>query len=114
MSSRVLGALALLATMAAPASAVAPPGTRWMTSHDGDQMAATPLDDAAAPDRIEGKVLAIDPQRGTFVLGTDAGAIALRASSGDLAELQIGQTLEVEIVDDTSPDELAARPPSER
>jgi hypothetical protein len=64
-------------------------------------MAATPLnDDAATPDRLEGRVLAIDPQHRTFVLGTDAGAIALQASAGDLAELQIGQTLEVEVVDD--------------
>jgi hypothetical protein len=112
---RVLGALALLATMAASASAVAPPGTRWTVSHDGDRMAATPLDDdAAPPDRIEGKVLAIDPQHGTFVLGTDAGAIALRAGPGDLAELQVGQTLEVEMLDGTSPDDLAALQPSDR
>jgi hypothetical protein len=100
MMWKVLGAFALLAPIAVPASAVAPPGTRWMMSHDGDRMAATPLDDAAAPNRIEGKVLAIDPQHGTFVLGTDAGAIALHAGAGDLAELQIGQTLEVEVVDD--------------
>jgi hypothetical protein len=111
---RVLGAFALLGAVAAPASAVAPPGARWMITHDGDRMAAVPMHDVAAPDRIEGKVLAIDPQHGSFVLATDAGAIALHAGPGDLAELQVGQTLEVEIVDDTSPDDLAALQPSDR
>jgi hypothetical protein len=118
MTGRALGALALLATMATPAAAAAPPGprwpgTRWVVSDDGDRMAAAPLEDAAAPDRIQGKVLAIDPQHGTFVLGTDAGAIALYADPEDLAELQIGQTLEVEMIDDPSADDRTARRPTD-
>lgn len=60
-------------------------------------------DDAAAPDRTEGKVLAIDPQHGSFLLGTDAGMIALWAGPQDLADLQVGQTVEVELVNDESP-----------
>jgi hypothetical protein len=104
MTQKALLAFALLGAIASPAWAVAPPGMRWMTAHDGDRIAATPVnDDAAAPDRIEGKVLAIDPQHGSFLLGTDAGMIALYADAQDLAELQVGQTLEVEVVDDESP-----------
>jgi hypothetical protein len=75
-------------------------GVRWMITHDGDRIAATPVNyDATAPDRIEGKVLAVDPQHGSFLLGTDAGMIALYADAQDLAEPQVGQTLEVEVVD---------------
>jgi len=72
-----------------------------MITHDGDRIAAMPVnDDTAAPSQVEGKVLAIDPQHGSFLLGTDAGMIALRADPEDLALLQVGQTLEVEMVDD--------------
>jgi hypothetical protein len=75
-----------------------------MIAHDGDRIAAMPVNgDAAVPDRVEGKVLAVDPQHGSFLLGTDVGMIALWAGPQDLAELQVGQTLEVEMVDDESP-----------
>ena len=103
MTRKALIALALLGAVATPAAAVAPTGTRWMTTHDSDRIAAMPVnDDAATPDRVEGKVLAIDPQHGSFLLGTDAGMIALWADPHDLADLQVGQTLEVEIIDDES------------
>ena len=109
MTWRALIAFALLGGVASPASAVAPPGMRWMITHNGDRIAAMPVnDDIAAPDRVEGKVLAIDPQHGSFLLGTDAGMIALRADPEDLAELQVGQTLEVEMVDDESPNDPAS------
>jgi hypothetical protein len=78
----------------------------------GYLVAPTPLQhDAAAPDRLEGKVLAIDPRFGGFLLGTDAGTIALRAEPEDLAQMQIGQTLEVEVVDDESSSPGKATPP---
>ena len=72
-----------------------------MITHDGDRIAAMPVnEDAAAPRLVEGKVLAIDPQRGSFLLGTDSGMIALRADPEDLTLLQVGQSLEVEMIDD--------------
>ena len=105
MTWRVFVAFALLGAVASPASAIATPGMRRMMTHDGDRIRATPVSDsAAAPLRIEGKVLAIDPQHGSFLLGTDAGMIGLRADPEDLAELRVGQTLEVEVIDDESPD----------
>jgi hypothetical protein len=58
---------------------------------------------------IESKVLAVDPQHGSFLLGTDAGMIALRANPKDLAGLQVGQALEVEVVDDESPNNPMTR-----
>jgi hypothetical protein len=74
MTRKALVAFALLGAVASPASAVAPPGVRWMITHDGDRIAAMPVnDDAAAPDRVEGKVLAIDPQHGSFLLGQTRG-----------------------------------------
>jgi hypothetical protein len=80
-----------------------------MITHDGDRIGAMPVNDGtAAPARVKGKVLAIDPQHGSFLLGTDAGMIALRADPEDLAELQVGQTVEVEIVDDESPNDPAS------
>jgi hypothetical protein len=104
MIRKTLIAFALLGVTASPAAAVAPPGMRWMTSHDGDRIAAIPVNgDAETADRVEGKVLAVDPQHGSFLLGTDAGMIALWADPADLAELQVGQTLEVEVVGDESP-----------
>ena len=105
MTWRALVAFALLGAVASPASAVVPPGI----THDGDRIAAMPVNDStAAPQRLKGKVLAIDPQHGSFLLGTDAGMIALRADPEDLAELQVGQTLEVEVIDDESPDDSAS------
>jgi hypothetical protein len=104
MIRRALLAFALLGAMASPAWAVAPPGMRWMLDHDGGRIAAMPVDDdTAAPDRVEGKVLAIDPQHGSFLLGTDAGMLALLADPKDLAEMQVGQMIEVQMVDDESP-----------
>ena len=74
---------------------------RWMITHDGNRIAAMPVDDdAAAPGRIEGKVLATDLQHGSFLLGTESGMIALRADHEDVALLQVGQTLEVEMIDE--------------
>ena len=109
MTWRALVAFALFGAVASPALAVAPPGVRWMINHDGDRIAAMPVNDGAtAPARVEGKVLAIDPQHGSFLLGTDAGMIALRADPEDLAGLHVGQTLEVEVVDDEAPND----PPS--
>jgi hypothetical protein len=102
---RVLVTFALLGATALPASAAAPSGMTGMT-RAGDRIAATPVNDsAAAPQRIEGKVLAIDPQHGSFLLATDAGMIALRADPEDLAGLHVGQTLTVEVIHGGPPDE---------
>jgi hypothetical protein len=104
MIRKALIAFALLGVTACPAAAVAPPGMRWMITHGSDRIAAMPVNgDAATADRVEGKVLAVDPQHGSFLLGTDAGMLALWADPRDLAELQVGQPLEVDVVDDESP-----------
>src|SRR5262245_25646185 len=104
MIRKTLIAFALLGVAASPAGAVAPPGMRWMINRGGDRIAAIPVNgDAASGDRFDGEILAVDPQHGSFLLGTDAGMIALRADPTDLAELQVGQTLEVDVVDDKSP-----------
>jgi hypothetical protein len=101
---KTLIAFALLGVAAFPAGAVAPPGMRWMITHGGGRIAATPVNgDAASGDRFDGEIIAVDPQHGSFLLGTDARRIALRADPTDLAELQVGQTLEVAVVDATEP-----------
>jgi hypothetical protein len=106
MTWRLFVALALLGATVSPAAAVPSPAMPSTTTRDGGRVEAAPLNDAtAAPQRVVGKVLAIDPQHGSFLLGTDAGMIALRAAPEDLAELQVGQTLEIEVVDDESSDE---------
>jgi hypothetical protein len=113
MTWRALVAFVLLGAVASPAWAIAPPETRWTSTHDGNRIATTPVNDsAAAPDRVVGRVLAIDPQHGSFLLGTEAGMIALRANPEDLAGLQVGQTLEVEIVDEESPDDESPKEPA--
>jgi len=109
MTWRALVAIALLGAVASPASAVSPPAMKRTITHDGDRITAMPVNEGTvAPDRVVGKVLAIDPQHGSFLLGTDAGMIALRADPEDLAGLHVGQTLEVEVVDDESPDNPAS------
>jgi hypothetical protein len=71
---RVLVAFALLGAVASPTAAVAPPGIRWMITHDGDRIAAMPGNgDTAAPDRVEGKGLAIDPRHGSSCSGPTRG-----------------------------------------
>jgi hypothetical protein len=113
MTWKSLVAFALLGAVASPAAAVAPPGLRSMIlpgpqdSREAGRIAAMAMNDnVPTPDRFEGRVLAVDPQRGSFLLGTDAGMIALRADPKDLTELKVGQTVEVEMVDDESPDDL--------
>ena len=78
-------------------------------SRDAGRIAATPMsDNIPTPDRFEGRVLAVDPQHGSFLLGTDAGMIALRADPEDLNEPELGQTIEVQRVFDESPDDLTS------
>ena len=104
MIQKTLLAFALLGVAASPAGAVAPPGMRWMINHGGDRIAATPVNGGAASGgRLDGEILAVDPQHGSFLLGTDAGMIALRADPTNLTELQVGQTLEVDVVHATEP-----------
>ena len=101
MTWKLLVALALAGATVSPAAAIPPPATQSMNARDGGRIDATPLNDSAAVSpRVVGKVLAIDPQQGSFLLGTDAGTIALRADPEDLAELHVGQTLEIEVVDE--------------
>src|SRR5262245_55740466 len=101
MTWNALIAFAILGAVTSPASAATPPETRRMINHESDRIAAMPVnDDAAAASRLKAKVLAIDPQHGSFLLGTDSGMIALQADPADLALLQVGQTVEVEMIDD--------------
>jgi hypothetical protein len=113
MTWKALVAFALLGAVASPVAAVAPPGLRSMilpeNSREAGRIAAMPMNDRIpTPDRFEGRVLAVDPQHGGFLLGTDAGIIALRADPKDLSALKVGQTVEVEMVDDESPDDLTS------
>jgi hypothetical protein len=63
----------------------------------GDQRSAMVPEDASAsvPDRLVGRVLALDPEHGRLLLGTDGGMIALRGSPEQLADLEVGDTIEV-------------------
>jgi hypothetical protein len=74
MTWRALVAFALLGAAASPASAVAPPGMRWMITHNGDRIAAVPVNgDAAAPDRIDGRSWRSIPSMGASYWGQTRG-----------------------------------------
>jgi len=115
---KALIAFALLGAVASPAAAAAPPGLRSIIlpgsedGHEAGRIIALPMNDnIPIPDRLQGRILAVDLQHGGFLLGTDAGMIALRADPKDLTELEVGQTVEVEMVDDDSPDDLTSPRP---
>jgi hypothetical protein len=56
---------------------------------------------ATAPDNgkreMIGRVLAVDADRGMVLLGTDSGMVPLRVSAEDLAQLQPGDLVAVQI-----------------
>ena len=47
------------------------------------------------PDRVRGRIVALDPRDGGLLLATSAGMIALRADLKDLADVAVGDTVEV-------------------
>jgi hypothetical protein len=102
MTSAVRAASALLAVVIAAA-----PTAAWTPAPDAERptaVLAVPEDvQASVPARVEGWVLAADPERGQLLLATDAGVIALRAHPEDLAGLEVGDDIEVMVADESEP-----------
>ncbi|HXG03806.1 MAG TPA: hypothetical protein VNO23_10390 [Candidatus Binatia bacterium] len=104
MNSTVTAALALLAAVVLAAPAAGEHGA--LGEPDRERRGAVP-DDQATPQRIEGKVVALDVENGRVLLATDAGVLAVQADPEDIADLRVGDTIEVVMVDD----EFDAEPP---
>lgn len=66
---------------------------------DRERSGAVP-DDRPAPHRVEGKVVALDVESGRVLLATDAGMLAVQADPEDIADLKVGDTIEVVMVED--------------
>jgi len=60
---------------------------------------------ASVPQRLVGRVLALDLTQGKLLLGTDAGAIVLRGTPDQLADLEVGDTIEVALVESSRPEQ---------
>jgi hypothetical protein len=98
----ILGALLALGLITSPASAACE-GTAETSAlgESSDMISEEPSamipdnEFAGVPDRLVGQVLALDVEQGSLLLGTDAGAIALRGSPEQMEGLEIGDTVEV-------------------
>ena len=87
IAALVLLAVAVVATLtsAAPASR---PDRRVIFAVSENKAIPT-------PDRVRGRIVALDPRDGGLLLATSAGMIALRADLKDLADVAVGETVEV-------------------
>lgn len=98
----ILGALLALGLITSPASAACE-GTAETSARGerSDMISEEPSamipdnEFAGVPDRLIGQVLAVDIEQGSLLLGTDAGAIALRGSPDQMQGLEVGDTIEV-------------------
>jgi hypothetical protein len=103
---KALAVVALLGAVAAPAAAHDPARSTDIDARS--PVAAIPDDAQVAPgDRLEGQVFAVDAEQGRMLLATDAGMIALLADPVDLAGVEVGDTIEVVMVE--SPPAAPAR-----
>jgi hypothetical protein len=90
----ILGALLALGLITSPASAACEGTAEDMISEEPSGMIPD-NEFAGVPDRLIGQVLAVDIEQGSLLLGTDAGAIALRGSPDQMQGLEVGDTIEV-------------------
>ena len=91
---RALAAVALLGALTTPTSA----SDRPQAPNFNPRFAipAIPDDAQVAPsDRLEGQVLALDVGEGRMLVATDIGLIAVRAKPADLAQINVGDIIEV-------------------
>ena len=65
--------------------------TRGLDGKDG--LTAAPA--AELPRVLEGRVLAVDHDRGEFTLATDAGTVTLTSTPEDVADLEVGDIVVV-------------------
>lgn len=97
MKPSLTAGLALLAAVALTGPVAAGPGLP--TEPDPEPRGAAPGDEPT-PQRIEGTVLAVDVEHGRLSLATKAGVLALHAEPEDIADLKVGDTIEVVLVED--------------
>jgi hypothetical protein len=93
-SRKTLAVVTLLGAMVTPAGA----GDRAQSPDFNPRSAipALPDDAQVAPsDRLEGQVLAVDVGEGRMLVTTDIGMVAVRAEPADLAQIKVGDIVEV-------------------
>lgn len=67
---------------------------------EADSVTAAPHDERALlPPVLEGRVLAVDHDRGEFILATDAGMVTLTATLEEVADLEVGDVVVVALHD---------------
>jgi hypothetical protein len=94
----------LAVALATPVFADCGPAGRTSDTGRDEPSALVPENDrAVVPERLMGQVLALDREQGRLLLGTNAGTIALRGSPEQLANLEIGDTVEVEVEESAPP-----------
>jgi len=66
------------------------------TADEADSVTAAPHDERALlPPVLEGRVLAVDHDRGEFLLATDAGMVTLTTTPEEVADLEVGDVVVV-------------------
>lgn len=108
--SRLLGALVLLGALAVTAPADADHAARLEAEKPGAPEGTAEPDAGQPPERITGRVLAVDAERGELLLATDAGMLELRGNPEDLVGVEVGDLIEVVMLED-SEDTLEADAP---
>jgi hypothetical protein len=96
MKRTMTAGLALLAAVILAAPVAAQHGAPGEPERDRGVV----LDERPTPHRVEGKVVALDVKSGRVLLATDAGMLAVQADPQDIADLKVGDTIEVVMVED--------------
>jgi hypothetical protein len=100
LSVVVVGLTVASAAPAAPVPDAGPqqPRERLVTPNE-----RTTEPDSEGPRVVTGRVLRVNAQEGTIVIQTPIGIIALRGPSEDLRDVNVGDIVEVEMVDGATP-----------
>lgn len=101
----LLSAIVAGLTLAGSVLAAAVPDTRPQPPREG---LVTPNErtteaDSESPRVVTGRVLRVNAQEGTIVIQTPIGIIALRGPKEDLRDVNVGDVVEVEMVDGAYP-----------
>lgn len=107
-----LSALVIGLTFAGSVHAAPNPDAQSTPPRNGGVTSKSPWladDDRENPRVVTGRVLKVDAQKGTLVIQTPIGVIALRGPSDDLRDVSVGDIVQVEMVGDE--DYPSASPP---
>jgi hypothetical protein len=108
--------IVIMLTLAGTVPAAPMPDSEPRPRHDGALPPGEPRSsdtEAETPRVVTGRVLRVNAQEGTIVIQPPIGVIALRGPKEDLADVNVGDLVQVEMVDGEFPSASPRMDPSD-